>query len=99
MGLAQRDLARVTITLIAYNVAQIAKSKVAARLKARGIRKLLQELNRQFGFGVRQSLFLLLALSLSCSLKNLLFSWVASPLSFRSGSVALIRDPHYPICL
>ena len=42
--------ARLTFTLIAYNVAQIAKSKVAERLKARGIRKLRQELNRQFGF-------------------------------------------------
>jgi len=42
--------ARLTFTLIAYNVAQIAKSKVAERLKVRGIRKLRQELNRQFGF-------------------------------------------------
>lgn len=42
--------ARLTFTLIAYNVAQIAKSKVAERLKARGIRKLRQALNRQFGF-------------------------------------------------
>ena len=41
--------ARLTFTLIAYNVAQIAKSKVAERLKARGIRKLRQELNRQVG--------------------------------------------------
>ena len=42
--------ARLTFTLIAYNVAQIAKSKVAERLKARGIRKLRQALNHQFGF-------------------------------------------------
>jgi len=42
--------ARLTFTLVAYNVAQIAKSKVAQRLQARGIRKLRQELNRQFGF-------------------------------------------------
>jgi hypothetical protein len=42
--------ARLTFTLIAYNVAQIAKSKVAERLKARGIRKLRQALNRQLGF-------------------------------------------------
>jgi len=42
--------ARLTFTLIAYNVAQIAKSKVAERLKARGIRKLRQELNHRFGF-------------------------------------------------
>ena len=42
--------ARLTFTLIAYNVAQIAKSKVAQRLQARGIRKLRPELNRQFGF-------------------------------------------------
>jgi hypothetical protein len=41
--------ARLTFTLVAYNVAQIAKSKVAERLKTRGIRKLRQELNRQFG--------------------------------------------------
>lgn len=41
--------ARLTFTLVAYNVAQIAKSKVAQRLKVRGIRKLRQELNRQFG--------------------------------------------------
>lgn len=41
--------ARLAFTLIAYNVAQIAKSKVAERLKARGIRKLRQALNRQFG--------------------------------------------------
>jgi Transposase DDE domain len=41
--------ARLTFTLIAYNVAQIAKSKVAERLKVRGIRKLRQELNRQLG--------------------------------------------------
>jgi hypothetical protein len=40
--------ARLTFTLLAYNVAQIAKSKVAARLKARGIRKLRLALNRQF---------------------------------------------------
>jgi hypothetical protein len=32
--------ARLTFTLVAYNVAQIAKSKVAQRLKARGVRKL-----------------------------------------------------------
>jgi hypothetical protein len=42
--------ARLTFTLIAYNVAQISKSKVAERLKVRGIRKLRQELNRQFGY-------------------------------------------------
>lgn len=42
--------ARLTFTLVAYNVAQIAKSKVAERLRVRGIRKLRQELNRQFGF-------------------------------------------------
>ena len=42
--------ARLTFTLIAYNVAQIAKSKAGERLRARGIRKLRQELNRQFGF-------------------------------------------------
>jgi hypothetical protein len=42
--------ARLTFTLIAFNVAQIAKSKVAERLKARGIRKLRQELSRQFGY-------------------------------------------------
>jgi hypothetical protein len=41
--------ARLTFTLVAYNVAQIAKSKVAQRLKARGVRKLRQVLNRQFG--------------------------------------------------
>jgi len=51
--------ARLTFTLIAYNVAQIAKSKVAERLKARGIRKLRQELNRQFGF--RSSLVIVFA--------------------------------------
>jgi hypothetical protein len=42
--------ARLTFTLVAYNVAQIAKSKVAQRLKARGVRKLRQVLNRQLGF-------------------------------------------------
>ena len=41
--------ARLTFTLIAYNVAQISKSKVAQRLKARGVRKLRRELNRQYG--------------------------------------------------
>jgi hypothetical protein len=41
--------ARLTLTLVAYNVAQIAKSKVAARLKVRGVRKLRQVLNRQCG--------------------------------------------------
>lgn len=41
--------ARLTFTLVAYNVAQISKSKVAERLKARGIRKLRQVLNRQLG--------------------------------------------------
>lgn len=41
--------ARLAFTLIAYNVAQIAKSKVAERLKVRGIRKLRQELNHQLG--------------------------------------------------
>jgi hypothetical protein len=42
--------ARLAFTLVAFNVAQIAKSKVAERLKVRGIRKLRQELNRQVGF-------------------------------------------------
>jgi hypothetical protein len=41
--------ARLAFTLVAYNVAQISKSKVAERLKARGIRKLRQVLNRRFG--------------------------------------------------
>ena len=40
----------LTFNLIAYNGAQIARSKVAERLKARGIRKLRQGLNRQLGF-------------------------------------------------
>jgi len=42
--------ARLTFTMIAYNVAQIAKSKVAQRLQVQGIRKLRRELNRQLGF-------------------------------------------------
>ena len=42
--------ARLTFTLLAYNVAQIAKSKVAKRLQGRGIRKLRQCLNHQVGF-------------------------------------------------
>jgi len=42
--------ARLTFTLVAYNVAQISQSKVAQSLKVRGIRKLRQELNRQLGF-------------------------------------------------
>ena len=42
--------ARLTFTMVAYNVAQISKSKVAERLKVRGIRKLRQVLNRQLGF-------------------------------------------------
>jgi hypothetical protein len=42
--------ARLTFTMIAYNVAQIAKSKVAKHLRVRGIRKLRQHLNRQIGF-------------------------------------------------
>ncbi|MCX6068239.1 MAG: transposase [Chloroflexi bacterium] len=41
--------ARLTFTLVAYNVAQISKSKVAQRLKTRGVRKLRRELNRQYG--------------------------------------------------
>jgi len=41
--------ARLAFTLVAYNVAQISKSKVAQQLKVRGIRKLRQELNRQWG--------------------------------------------------
>jgi hypothetical protein len=41
--------ARLTFTLIAYNVAQIAKSKFAQGLQVRGIRKLRQVLNRQLG--------------------------------------------------
>jgi len=41
--------ARLAFTLVAYNVAQISKSKVAQGLKVRGIRKLRQELNRQLG--------------------------------------------------
>jgi hypothetical protein len=40
---------RLTFTLLAYNVAQIAKSKVAQGLQSRGIRKLRQQLNHQFG--------------------------------------------------
>jgi len=36
--------------LIAYNVAQIPKSEMAERLKARGNRKLRQKLDRQLGF-------------------------------------------------
>src|SRR3989304_5381108 len=51
--------ARLTFTLIAYNVAQIAKSKVAERLQVKGIRTLRQELNRQFGF--RSSLVIVFA--------------------------------------
>jgi hypothetical protein len=51
--------ARLTFTLIAYNVAQIAKSKVAQRLQVKGIRKLRQGLNHQFGF--RSSLVIVFA--------------------------------------
>jgi hypothetical protein len=35
--------------LVAYNVAQISKSKVAQRHKTHGVRKLRRELNRQNG--------------------------------------------------
>ena len=42
--------ARLTFTLVAYNIAQIAKSKVAERLKVRGVRKLRRVLNHQIGF-------------------------------------------------
>lgn len=41
--------ARLAFTMIAYNVAQISKSKVAERLKVRGIRRLRRALNQQFG--------------------------------------------------
>jgi hypothetical protein len=41
--------ARVAFTLIAFNVAQIAKAKVGDRLAQRGIRRLRRELNRSFG--------------------------------------------------
>jgi len=40
---------RLAFTLVAYNVSQIAKSKVAEQLKACCIRKLRQKLNRKFG--------------------------------------------------
>ena len=41
--------ARVTFTLIAYNVAQIAKTKAGERLSKLGIRRLRKEMNRAFG--------------------------------------------------
>ncbi len=41
--------ARVAFTLIAYNIAQIAKTKAGERLTAQGIRKLRRELNEHFG--------------------------------------------------
>jgi hypothetical protein len=41
--------ARVAFTLIAYNVAQIAKTKVGKRLAARGIRKLRRKMSTRFG--------------------------------------------------
>ena len=41
--------ARVAFTLIAYNAAQIAKTKVGKRLAARGIRKLRRKMRIRFG--------------------------------------------------
>lgn len=41
--------ARVAFTLIAFNVAQIAKSNAGERLARQGIRRLRQTLNRRFG--------------------------------------------------
>ena len=41
--------ARVTFTLMAYNVAQIAKTKAGERLAKLGIRRLRKEINRAFG--------------------------------------------------
>ena len=41
--------ARVTFTLIAYNVAQIAKTSAGERLSQLGIRRLRKEMNRAFG--------------------------------------------------
>jgi len=41
--------ARVAFTLVAFNVAQIARTRPGQRLQARGIRRLRRELNRRFG--------------------------------------------------
>ena len=41
--------ARVAFTLIAFNVAQVARTRPGQRLQARGIRRLRRELNRRFG--------------------------------------------------
>lgn len=41
--------ARVAFTLVAFNVAQVAKSKAGERLARKGIRRLRQALNRRFG--------------------------------------------------
>ena len=41
--------ARVAFTLIACNVAQVARTQPGQRLQARGIRRLRRELNRRFG--------------------------------------------------
>lgn len=41
--------ARVAFTLVAYNVAQVARTRPGQRLQARGIRRLRRELNRRFG--------------------------------------------------
>ena len=41
--------ARVAFTLIAYNVAQIAKTKAGGRLAKKGLRRLRRALNNSFG--------------------------------------------------
>jgi hypothetical protein len=41
--------ARVAFTLVAFNVAQIARTRPGQRLQARGIRRLRRELGRRFG--------------------------------------------------
>jgi len=41
--------ARVAFTLVAFNVAQVARTRPGQRLQARGIRRLRRELNRHFG--------------------------------------------------
>lgn len=41
--------ARVAFTLVAFNVAQVVRTRPGQRLQARGIRRLRRELNRRFG--------------------------------------------------
>jgi len=77
--------ARFTFTLIAYTVTQVAKSKAAERLDAPGIRKLRQELNRQFDFCSSPVIVFVAGAFTILHLEELVVFWGGKPPQFSFG--------------